>query len=146
VPIQRLALGFARFGSGEGLSDRRRQAAERIVAAVRAHPFMVAGTGRFCTRLMQAVPRAFVKTGAEGVFCGAVPHAGLGVALKCDDGAHRASEVLMAAVLAKLPVWTDAEREALKSFAHADLRNWRKTHVGEIRVACDEPAVSAFNK
>ena len=74
---------------------------------------MVAGSNRFCTKVMEAVPRAFVKTGAEGVFCGAIPHAGLGIALKCDDGAHRASETAMAALMASLPVWTDAERQAL---------------------------------
>jgi L-asparaginase II len=133
IPLRNLALGFARFAAGAGFSEARRKAAERIIAAVRDFPFMVAGTGRFCTKLMEAVPRAFVKTGAEGVFCAAIPHAGLGIALKCDDGAHRAAEVLMAAVLSELPVWTESEREALQSFAHVELSNWRKIHVGEIR-------------
>jgi L-asparaginase II len=143
IPLRNLALGFARLASGRGVPDERRKASQRIIAAVSRFPFMVAGTDRFCTRLMQAVPRAFVKTGAEGVFCGAVPHAGLGIALKCDDGAHRASEVVMAALLADLPVWTEEEREALASFAHADLRNWRKIQVGEIRVTSSSTASSA---
>lgn len=124
VPLEKLALGFARLAG--------RPAGHRIVAAVRAHPFMVAGTDRFCTRLIEAVPRAFVKTGAEGVFCGAVPHAGLGIALKCDDGAGRASEAAMAAVLASLPVWTDEERASLSSFARVDLRNWAGLDVGSV--------------
>jgi L-asparaginase II len=42
----------------------------------------------------------FVKTGAEGVFCAALPDSGLGIAIKCDDGASRASEAVMAAVIA----------------------------------------------
>ncbi|MFW6076630.1 MAG: asparaginase, partial [Hyphomicrobiales bacterium] len=104
LPLAAQAHGFARFASGAGLSPDRQRAARRILAAVRAHPFNVAGSERFCTRLMQAVPRAFVKTGAEGVFCGCVPHAGFGLALKCDDGAGRAAEVIMAALLAHLPV------------------------------------------
>ena len=133
IPLKNLALGFARLGSGEGLSPARQAAAARIIAAVRANPFMVAGTGRFCTRLMTKVPRAFVKTGAEGVFCGAVPHAGLGIALKCDDGAGRASEAAFAAVLAALDVWTPEEKTALSSFAHATLKNWRKIEVGEVK-------------
>jgi L-asparaginase II len=133
VPLRNLALGFARFASGATLGESRKAACRRIIAAVRAHPFMVSGTNRFCTRVMQSVPRAFVKTGAEGVFCGAVPHAGLGIALKCDDGASRASEAAMAAVMASLPVWTDAERQALKTFAGTDLSNWRKIHVGNLR-------------
>lgn len=137
VPLRNLALGFARFASGAGLSESRKAACRRIIAAVRAHPFMVAGSNRFCTRVMQSVPRAFVKTGAEGVFCGAVPHAGLGIALKCDDGASRASETAMAAVMASLPVWTQDERRALKSFAETDLSNWRKFHVGDIHAVID---------
>ena len=68
-----------------------------------AEPFFVAGTGRADTVLMQAAPgRIFVKTGAEGVYCAAVPELGLGIALKCDDGAGRAAEAMVAAVLAKL--------------------------------------------
>ena len=38
------------------------------------HPFMVAGTGRFDTKVMEALgERAFVKGGAEGVYCAALP-------------------------------------------------------------------------
>lgn len=140
IPLRNLALGFHRFASGEGLTAARKTAAQRIIAAVRAHPHMVAGTGRFCTRLMQAVPRAFVKTGAEGVFCGAVPHAGLGIALKCDDGAHRASEVAMAAVLASLGVWTEEEMAALKGFLTVNLSNWRRIPTGSIRAVGPLPA------
>jgi L-asparaginase II len=133
IPLRNLALGFARFASGQGMSKARQAAAARIVAAVRAHPFMVAGTGRFCTRLMNEVPRAFVKTGAEGVFCGAIPHAGLGLALKCDDGAGRASEAAFAALLTSLDVWTPEERAKLQGFTHRTLKNWRKFEVGEVR-------------
>ncbi len=58
----------------------------------------VAGTGRFCTDVMAHFgARVFVKTGAEGVFCGALPEMGLGIAIKCDDGGKRAAETMMAA-------------------------------------------------
>ena len=78
-------------------------AARRLFAACMAEPFFVAGTGRADTALMQAAPgRIFVKIGAEGVYCAAVPELGLGIALKCDDGQGRAAEVAVAAVLAKL--------------------------------------------
>ena len=45
--------------------------------------------------------RVFVKTGAEGVYCGALPELGLGIAVKCDDGAGRAAAAIMAAVIAR---------------------------------------------
>jgi L-asparaginase II len=139
VPLKALAHGFSRFASGHGLGPERQRAARRILAAVRAHPFLVAGSERFCTRLMQAVPRAFVKTGAEGVFCGAVPHAGFGIAVKCDDGASRAAETIMAALLAHLPVWTAEEESSLRDFATVPLTNWAGLETGEIR-----PVESAF--
>lgn len=68
-----------------------------------AEPFYVSGTDRMDTRLMIAgVGRIFVKVGAEGVYCGALPELGLGFALKCDDGAVRAAETMVAALIAQL--------------------------------------------
>jgi L-asparaginase II len=93
---------------------------------------MVAGTGDFDTLLMEAIPRVFVKGGAEGVHCACIPHAGLGIALKCDDGAGRASEVALASILAGLDVWTPEEKETLLRFRHHELRNWKQIEVGEV--------------
>ena len=126
-PLSNMALGFAKL--------TETPTGKRIIAAVRKHPFMVAGTGRFDTKLMEAVPRVFVKTGAEGVYCGCIPHANIGIALKCDDGAGRAAETAMAALLASLDVWTAEEKATLQSFTHSDLTNWRKIHVGEVHAA-----------
>lgn len=127
IPLKNLALGFARFAAADDA------ACQRIIAAVRAHPFMVAGSGDFDTLLMEALPRVFVKTGAEGVYCACIPHAGLGVALKIDDGASRAAEVAIASVLSGLDVWTAEERSVLERFRHHELANWRKFSVGEVR-------------
>ena len=110
IPLRNLALGFARFARPDFA------AARRIIEAVRAHPFMVGGTGDFDTLIMEAVPRLFIKTGAEGVYCACIPHAGLGIALKIDDGASRAAEVAIASVLAGLDVWTAEEKATLDSF------------------------------
>jgi L-asparaginase II len=127
IPLKSLAQGFARFAN-PGLV-----AARRIMAAVRACPFMVGGSDDFDTLIMEAVPRLFIKTGAEGVYCACIPHAGLGVALKIDDGAARAAEVAIASVLAGLDQWTPEERNLLERFRHHDLVNWRKRGVGEVR-------------
>ncbi|MDP4823398.1 MAG: asparaginase [Aestuariivirgaceae bacterium] len=133
LPLKNLARGFQRLASGEDLSETRKAACQRIIKAACAHPFMVAGTDRFCTDVMKAVPRAFVKTGAEGVFCGAVPHAGIGIAVKCDDGTHRASETAMAAVLAGLDCWTAEERAALQGFARQSIKSRKGVEIGEVR-------------
>jgi L-asparaginase II len=133
VPLVALARGFARFGTGLGLTPGRAKAAARLRKACAAHPWHVAGTGRFCTEVMQRLgARVFVKTGAEGVYCAALPEQGLGIAVKCDDGAGRAAEVTMAALLARfLP--RDADRAALEPFVRPTLRNWNGIAVGSIR-------------
>jgi L-asparaginase II len=140
IPLRNLALGFQRLASGETMPEKRRVATQRIIAAVRAHPFMVAGTNRFCTELMATVPRAFVKTGAEGVFCASIPHAKIGIALKCEDGARRASEVAVAAVLAGIDAWSPEERADLREFTAVKLRNWRKFTVGHVAAVDPLPA------
>ncbi len=81
VPLQKLAHGFAKLATGEGVGPERAKAFARLRAACAAEPFMVAGSGRFCTDVMGLFgERVFVKTGAEGVFCAALPGQGLGVA------------------------------------------------------------------
>ncbi|MFY9588885.1 MAG: asparaginase [Actinomycetota bacterium] len=69
------------------------------VYAMRAQPYLVAGTGRLCTAVLESVPGVVIKVGAEGMFCGALLDDGIGFALKARDGAVRAAE---AAVLETL--------------------------------------------
>jgi L-asparaginase II len=134
VPLKHLALGFARFGTGHGLAPERAKAAARLRAACAAHPWYVAGTGRFCTEVMQRLgARAFVKVGAEGVYCGALPERGIGIAVKCDDGAARAGEVIMAALIARFGALSEAERAALDHLARPTLRNWNGFMIGALR-------------
>lgn len=126
MPLPNLALGFARLANP---ADR---AGQWIIRAARNHPDMIEGSKGFDTAVMRAVPRLFIKYGAEAVCCGAIPHAGLGFAMKVDDGGRRAAQVAIAAMLASLPVWMPEEKAALASYARTDLRNWSGQHVGAI--------------
>lgn len=134
VPLSALALGFARLGTGRGFGPERAKAAARIRAAAAAHPFMVAGTGRYDTRLMDLLgARAFTKTGAEGVYCAALPELGLGLALKCDDGAGRAAEIALGALIARFLPMDDATQAAFAPLRETVLKNWNGIEVGRIR-------------
>jgi L-asparaginase II len=134
VPLKSLAVGFARMATGVRFAPKRAAAARRLVEACMAEPFYVAGIGRACTAIMQAgAGRIFVKTGAEGVFCAALPEMGLGIALKCDDGASRASEACVAHILAALFRADDALMERISEIAAPVLRNWNGIEVGAIR-------------
>ena len=88
MPLRGLATGFARIVTGQHLPDDLSAAALRIRDAMRAHPFMVAGTGRLDTELMEAT-QLVTKMGAEGMFAAGSPDR-WGMAIKISDGAGRA--------------------------------------------------------
>ena len=137
IPLRHLAHAFARVATGVGLSPDHVAAARRLRQAVARAPHMVAGTGRFDSRVMARLgERVFCKVGAEGVYCAALPEVGLGVALKMDDGnTARAAEVVMAAVIeARLTL--DGEDAALmRSLSRVEMRNWNGLEVGSLRAA-----------
>lgn len=134
VPLRSFALGFARMATTNGFRPERAKAAKRLLAACMAEPFFVAGTGREDVALMEAAPgRIFAKGGAEGVHCAAIPELGLGIALKCDDGAHRASEAMIAAVLAKLLRADEALAAKLIEQANAPIQSRIGAKVGLLR-------------
>jgi L-asparaginase II len=136
LQLRALALGFARFGTGHGLGSERRKAVQRIRSAVAAAPFATAGTDRFDTNLMLAFgARAFVKVGAEGVYCASFPELGYGVALKCDDGTTRAAEVMMAALVKRFLPMSEREATALAPLLNQPLKNWNGMQVGHVRPA-----------
>jgi L-asparaginase II len=125
--LARAMAGFARPGAGA-----RGEAQRRLVAAMMAHPELVAGEGRACTELMRACEgRAAFKTGAEGVYVAILPEAGLGVALKIEDGATRASEAVTAAILARLGV-VEAAHPVVERLTAGAQRNWRGIVTGRI--------------
>lgn len=135
VSLGGLATAMARFAAPEGLGPARAAAARRLTGAMAAHPELVAGEGRATTDLIRACEgRAVVKSGAEGVFVAILPGAGLGIALKIDDGADRGSEAAIAALLARHGA---LGRGHPAYAAHADrpLVNWRGIDCGRVRAA-----------
>ena len=108
VPLGNIALAMARLADPSDQPEARQAAAARIRRAMAAEPLMVAGKGHFCSRVLAITgERAAVKAGAEGVYCAAMPGLGLGLALKVDDGAARAAEVLLARLLVRLGVLSE---------------------------------------
>jgi L-asparaginase II len=133
TPLTRLAQAMASMAEPSRLSNKHAEAATRIRAAMNAEPFMMAGTGRFCTRINGALPGVVqIKTGAEGVFCGMLPTLGYGIAIKMWDGAARAAEVAMATLLGHLGVLPAEQKDEL---LHPPIKNVVGLLVGEMRPA-----------
>jgi L-asparaginase II len=129
LPLDRLALAFARFGRSEG---RHGPAAQQLMQACWAAPELVAGPGRLDTIFMTALKgRVFMKTGAEGVYVASLPEHALGISVKIDDGAARASEAVIAEIIARLLP------DALPLVPPSVLKNWSGREVGERRLGAD---------
>ena len=102
VTLRDMAEMFSR------LVRRQPAAADRIVAAMTAHPDLVEGPGQAASETMKAHPGAVAKGGAEGLLCAGLPD-GRGFALKVEDGAGRAVApaagfLLGVSALAEIPV------------------------------------------
>jgi L-asparaginase II len=120
VPVHALSLAsmatlYARLALPERLGDLA-PSARRALAAMSAHPYLVAGRDRVCTSLMEAVPGVVVKAGAEGLICAALPERGLGVAVKIGDGSARAADPALLRTLAFLEVVDEGTMERLRPF------------------------------
>lgn len=131
VPLERAAVAAARLSE----AARGPGPVRRIVTAMTGRPFMVAGTKRLCTRLMEEEGgRLFAKVGAEGVYLAGDLERGLGVALKVEDGAWRAAPPALIAVLDQVGLLSDGARAALAEFTAPALTNTLNDVVGRIQV------------
>ncbi|MBZ9755742.1 asparaginase [Mesorhizobium sp. ESP6-5] len=136
VPLRSFALGFARMATAQGFGPERAKAAKRLLSACMAEPFFVAGTRRADLLLMEAAPgRIFAKGGAEGVHCAAIPELGLGIAVKCDDGAGRTGDAIAAAILARLLRADEALAAKLLELANAPIESRIGAKVGALKPA-----------
>ena len=142
VSTYHMALSFARLAQPpDNWSAARREACRRVVAAMVAHPEMVAARqNRIDTDLMRAYDGQLIaKAGAEAVYCMAVlpgvNGAGLGLALKLIDGDEhgRARDPAVLGLLQEANLLDDAKRAQLAKYIDPPLTNRAGLTVGEIR-------------
>lgn len=127
VPLRAMARGYAALVDAEADGEA---GPRTVMKAMVGHPFMVAGTGRLCTELMElAGDRVVAKVGAEGVYGAALRGRGVGIALKVEDGARRACEVALVGVLEAMEVFTGAELSRLSAWRRRPVPNTRGEEV-----------------
>lgn len=142
VPLRNLALGFARMADPSGLNETRQQSIHRVTKAMMNAPEMVGGTSRFCTDFMKHMHgKMFGKVGAEGVYCVGVPKAGVGIAVKIEDGNSRATNAVIMEILSQMDLIDEQEAEALEAYHRPTLLNARKEKVGMLK-----PVFSIYQK
>ena len=138
APLAVMAQGYARLASAMADGDPRERALHRIRTAMTSHPQAVGGAGRFSTALMEkSRGRIVAKGGAEGLECLGIPGRGLGLAVKCLDGATRPMAPAVIAVLQQLGELTEGDLERLGELRRPVLRNHRGDAVGVVEASVE---------
>lgn len=136
MPLSAAARGYAALADPRAAGSPADLAAalDRVARAMTGEPAMVAGRGRFTTRLMEVTGgRVLGKEGAEGFYALAVrgPVA-LGIAIKIADGGERCRDGVVLDVLRELGSLSGAEFEELAGYYSTPVLNARGVQVGEV--------------
>ncbi len=135
APLVATATAYAAFADPRVLSEPEDvTAAERVFGAMTGHADLVAGPGRFTTRLMEvAAGRLLAKEGADGFYAVAVRGATpLGIAVKVADGSDACRPPVVLDILRQLDVLDEVELEALAEFRRLPRTDCRGREIGEL--------------
>ena len=137
VPLAAMARSFA------ALVTSSETAARAAVGAMTTHPYLIGGTARFDTALMEVTKgRVLAKGGAAGAQCTADRRTGHGLAIKLESGDGTWTSVAVMAALTALGWLDEAEQKALDRFANPTLRNHKGLAVGRVRPLLDLSSVT----
>src|SRR6185503_19385134 len=133
LPLEHMARAWSRLARAVRAQE---EVPTRVVHAISTRPFLIGGTDRFDTVLIEeSEGRVVAKIGAEGVHSVAVPDLGIGFAVKVDDGAQRAQFPAVLRILQLFDVLPNTLPPRLEEFLRRPLRNTRGEVVGEVRLA-----------
>jgi L-asparaginase II len=140
MTTHQMATGFARLADPnywEEIGNSKRAATvRRITNAMMSEPFMVGGTGRADTDLMEiGAGHVFSKGGAEAVWCVGFPDKGLGLAMKVVDGAARSHPAVLVEALRQTKLLEENQITEFAARQVKPLRNVRGLVIGEYKAA-----------
>ncbi len=141
VSMRAGAVSFANLIDPVDLEPELAIAARCVSRNMRAYPEMVAATeDRICTEIMR-VGRMFeltAKAGAEGYYAvswrDTETGAGIGMSVKVEDGAQRARDPLVIALLQKFGILPKDLGPSLRQFSPRPITNFKDEEVGSIEV------------
>ena len=135
MTLERMALAYSRFARA---AYRGEENPQRVVSAMGHQPFLVGGTDRIDSILIaETQGRVVAKVGAEGVHCALLADRGIGVAIKVEDGSHRAQVPALIRVLQELEALPDPLPPRLAEWMRKPVKNSRGECVGEVVMRAD---------
>ena len=101
--VSAVATAYARLADPKSLPARLGQASGRVLDAMVMHPELVEGDQRFDTELLRATRgRIVTKSGSAGIQAACDRDAGIGLAVKVEDGDISVARIILVEVLARL--------------------------------------------
>jgi L-asparaginase II len=134
VPVLNQAIAYKNLVTGP-VYEHYKNACDTIIQAVSTYPFMVAGSGRYCTDMMNiTAPKIIGKTGAEGIFCMTFTEKKWGVCVKIDDGKMQPQYNVAQAIVEASGEFNAEELAPIHHYACEPLHNFNKLKTGELCV------------
>ena len=130
LPLAAMARAYHRLATAaaDGVDEPA-----RVVHAMATRPFLVGGTDRFDSVLIEETEgRILAKIGAEGIHSVAILDQGIGFAIKVEDGAARAQYPAVLRLLQLLDALPESLPPRLSELLARPVRNTRGEIVGEL--------------
>lgn len=135
IPVRNQAIAYKNLVAYQHLPEPTQHASKVVLDAVSSYPFMVAGSKRYCTEMMEVTaPKVIGKTGAEGVFCMAFTEQKWGVCIKIDDGKMLPQYNVAQAILEASSLFSNEKLASLHAHATNNISNFNKLVTGKITV------------
>lgn len=136
IPVYNQALAYMRLVNPAFGDTKLREACDRVVHAAREFPFMIAGSGRYCTDLIQTCADELIgKTGAEGIYSLAFHKEIFGACIKIDDGKMLPQYNVAQKLVERSGLFSKETLAPLHHYMEEPLRNFNNWETGSIKVS-----------
>lgn len=136
IPVYHQTLAYMRLAHPAFGDSALRNACDRLILAARNHPMMIAGSGRYCTDLIQETQHHLIgKTGAEGIYSLSFHQEVIGACIKIDDGKMLPQYNVAQKLVEKSGLFSEDELTSLHPYLTAPITNFNKWETGHIQVA-----------
>ena len=136
IPIYNQAIAYKNLVNFNQYGDLRKRACRLIIEAVKKFPYMVAGSHRYCTDMMNICgSRIIGKTGAEGIYSLAFLNEGAAACIKIDDGKMLPQYNIAQKLIEKTNIFNSETLKPLAHYSESELKNFNHYTTGSIKTS-----------
>lgn len=144
LPVYNQAVAYKNLCNPVQFDAKRQEACRRVIEAMTSYPYMVAGSKRYCSEMMDICgERVFGKTGADGVYSLGFIKEGIGLTIKIDDGLMGPQYAVAQKLLEDSGLFSAEALAPLHLYVEQPILNWNKWETGWVKV--NEEAFAGFS-